>query len=145
MSETTAGWARKVYDMYAEGAGDAEVAAELKLTLKQFYQQISDNDKFATLIEFGRTMSQAWWERNARKNINNKQFNTSLWSFYMKNKHGWADKIESTGTTDPLNNNLDQLKQEVEARLAKYLKKNNPELTDAKLLIEGMKVDETSE
>lgn len=138
MAETTAGWAKEVYDLYAEGASDTEVAAHLKLTLRQFYQQLDENDKFRILVDFGRTMSQAWWERQGRKNLQNKQFNSVLWFAQMKNKFGWADKVESSSTNENLNTNIDDLKEKIQKEMLKFVKRHNPELTDAKLVIEGL-------
>lgn len=142
MNESTASWAKVVYDMYADGAGDAEVAAHLKLTMKQFHKQMADSASFSTLVEFGRTLSQAWWEGQARKNVKDKQFNTSLWTFYMKNKHGWADKIESSSNNENLNTNLDELRERVSKEFSKFADRYSPELTEAKKVIEGVKVSE---
>lgn len=136
--QSTANWARDVYNLYAEGAGDAEVAAHLRLTLKQFYKQMADNDKFSTLVEFGRTVSQAWWESQFRKNLKVKGFNTSALTFYMKNKYGWADKIEATNSNENLNTNLDDLKDKIASQMEEFRKRYTPELTDAKRVIEGM-------
>ena len=144
MSETTVGWAKRVYELYAQGAGDAEVAADLKITLKEFYKQMQDNEKFATLVEFGRTLSQAWWESQFRQNLKTKGFNTSALTFYMKNKFGWADKIESSSMNENLNTNLDDLRSRISAELMKFVEKNTPELTDAKRVLEGLGNDNRS-
>lgn len=138
MNESTVDWAKRVSDLYAEGAGDAEVAAELRITLKQFYKQMQDNDKFNILVEYGRTLSQAWWERQFRSNLKTKGFNTSALTFYMKNKFGWADKIESNSVNENSNYNLDDLRERISNELQKFVKKNTPELTDAKRVLENM-------
>lgn len=138
MAETTTGWAKEVYDLYAEGASDMEVAAHLKLTIRQFYAQLEENDKFKILVDFGRTMSQAWWERQGRHNLKNKQFNSVLWFAQMKNKFGWADKVESSSTNENLNTNIDDLKEKIQKDMAKFIKRYQPELTDAKQVIEGI-------
>lgn len=131
----TRNWAKEIADLYAEGASDAEAAVELKITIKAFYKQMADNKAFAQLIEYGRTLSQAWWERQARRNVGNKTFNTSLWTFYMKNKHGWADKVESTNSNENVNTDLDTLRQRLYTELAKFAKDNTPELTDARRVL----------
>lgn len=135
-------WAKTLIALYSDGCSDAEVAAELKITIKEYYTQVRDNPAFGKLVEYGRTLSQAFWEGQARKNLTNKTFNTSLWSFFMKNKFGWAEKSESVAQTENLNTNLDALKQQVENEVNRFIKKNSPELTDAKLAL--MPVKETA-
>lgn len=128
-------WAEKVVGMYEEGCSDAEVAASLRVPVRQYYQQITDNPAFGQLVEYGRTLSQAFWEKQARKNIGNKQFNTSLWAFYMKNKFGWADKTETTNVDENPNLDLDQLRAKVYKDVADLIKLQTPELTDAQRVL----------
>jgi hypothetical protein len=134
---STKDWAKKIIDMYEAGASDAEVAASRRITLQEYYDQMNDNAAFAKLVQFGRTLAQAFWEGQFRKNLSNKQFNTSLLAFYMKNKYGWADKTENvnsdTGSTD-----VDALRAQVTKQVAKFLKENTPELTDAQRLLSDM-------
>lgn len=136
-------WAKKVIELYSMGCSDAEVAAELKITIKDYYQQLTDNKTFNKLVEYGRTLSQAFWESQARKNIANKQFNTPLWTFYMKNKFGWADKSEAITQNENVNTDLDSLRSKVFGEVAKLIKQNTPELTDAQRVLSGLgKVDD---
>ena len=112
---------------YAVGASDVEIARLLKITINRFYQLIQENTAFAEFVERGRTLSRAWWESQARKNLWNKEFNTALWNFNMKNRYGWADKVESNDTTNKDPVNLDEAKSELVQALAR-LSKKNPEL-----------------
>lgn len=131
-------WAKKVIDLYKDGCSDAEVAATLEVTLKEYYRQITDNPAFAQLVEYGRTLSQAFWERQARQNIGNKGFNTPLWAFYMKNKYQWADKTESITSELGGNVDLDALRVQVTKDVARFMKENTPELTDAQRVLSGI-------
>lgn len=133
-SQQTSGaaWSRDVINLYEEGASDAEVAASLRVPLKAFYARMQASPAFAELIDFGRTLSKAYWEGLARKNVNNKNFNSSLFAFYMKNRHGWADKIETSGSTENVNYNVDEVREQALALIDKFIKKNTPELTEAK-------------
>lgn len=128
-------FAKQVVDMYAEGRSDAEVAAELRITIKDYYKQIGESATFAQLVEFGRTLSQAFWESQYRKNLGNKNFNTALLNFYMKNKYGWADKTETTNSNENVNTDLDSLRTQVNAQVERFIKQNTPELTDAKRML----------
>ena len=132
-------WADKILALYGEGAGDAEVAAMLRLPLREYYKQFQENQSLGMLVEFGRTLSQAFWESQARLNITNKNFVSSLWVFYMKNKHGWADKIDSTSTNENLNQNVDELRQQVRSAMERILKSATPEDTDAQRVLKQMR------
>lgn len=112
---------------YEEGASDVEVAKVLKVTITRFHQMCEEIPDFAAFVDQGRTLSQAWWVEKARKNLWNKDFNTSLWNFNMKNRYGWADKIDTADKTSDENLNIDQIKGQVSAQIQR-LAKNNPEL-----------------
>ena len=139
------GWAKEVRDLYSEGGSDAEVAAHLNITIKEFYKQMADSRPFALLVEMGRTLSMAWWEKQARLNVKNKTFNTPLWVFSMKNKYGWADKVETTNNTEIMNYDVDSLRENISKEMAKFVKQYTPELTDAKRVIEGLGADESGD
>lgn len=121
--------------MYSEGASDAEVAADLGITLKEFFAQYNEHAALRQLVDFGRTLSQAYWEGLARKNMLNKSFNSSLFAFYMKNKYAWADKTETVNSNENLNTNLDELRLSVTKEVEKFIKRYTPELTDAQRVI----------
>ena len=129
-------WARKITDYYAQGYSDAEVAAELKITLKDFNKHLAENAGFSKLVNFGRTLSTAFWEGLARKNIANKQFNTPLYNFYMKNKYGWADKIETSNSNDNTNMNMDALKAELARKLKKLTDDNSFDIKEAQAVLQ---------
>lgn len=135
-------WAKVVLDEYRQGASDSEVAAALNITVKKFYKSIQDSSAFAELVEFGRTLSLAFWEGLARKNVANKSFNTPLWTFYMKNKHGWADKTEATTTNENVNTDMDALKEHLAKQTEAFLDRYSPEKTDAKKVLRELQKSE---
>lgn len=124
-------WAKDIINYYSDGYSDAEVAAAMKITVREYYAQINDNVVFGKLVEYGRTLSLAWWESQARLNIGNKQFNTPLWVFTMKNKYGWADKVETVTTNEHTHNDLDALRAKVAKQAEKLALSNHPELASA--------------
>lgn len=142
MSNDTRSWAEELIENYRQGYSDAEVAAAMNFTLKQFYSQLAENPSFAKLVEYGRTLATAFWEGLARKNISNKNFNTSLYNFYMKNKFGWADKVETSSTNENTNINLDQLREEINRKLKRLTDQNMPELTDAQKVLQPVEREE---
>ena len=118
---------KEVADAYAEGAADVEIARLLDITIADFYQLVQDNAAFSKFVEKGRTMSQAWWYERARKGLFTKEFNTALWNFNMKNRFGWADKIDTADTTDKDPVNLDEAKAQLQ-RALKSIAKSNPDI-----------------
>lgn len=137
-TDTQTGWAKQVLDLYEEGGSDAEVAASLRVPMKQFYKRMADSAAFANLVEFGRTLSLAYWEGTARKNIGNKSFNSPLFAFYMKNRHGWADKTEVTSSNENTNVNLDDMRKQVNSLILEHVAANTPEMTDAKRVLSSV-------
>ncbi len=136
---STKSYSEQILDLYELGGSDAEVAALLRVPIKKFHQRMRDSSAFAELIEFGRTLSLAYWEGLARKNVGNKQFNSPLFAFYMKNRHGWADKIDTNNTNESTIFNLDEAREQVAVLMAEHLAANTPEDTAAKRVLETSK------
>ena len=80
--------------LMAEGMSKIEVCAELGFSVETFYVWQEKYKKFSDAIEKGNRLSEAWWERKGRVNLENAKFNTALWFINMKNRHGWSDKKE---------------------------------------------------
>jgi len=131
-TETPSKWA-ELLSLYEEGASDVEVCKLLKLTQPKFDKLYSESEPFAAIIDWGRTLSTAWWYETLRKNVKNKTFNTVLFNFAMKNLHGWADKVDTTTNLDT-NQSTDKARSELVALLAK-LEKDDPSLAKSLKLV----------
>jgi hypothetical protein len=118
---------KRVVEAYSEGAGDVEIARLLGITRRRFDELCAENESFAELVERGRTLAEAWWYEMARKGLFMEKFNSTLLAFNMKNRYGWADKVEmgEKNSEGPLNQ--DQLRSELQSALRKIGKKH-PEL-----------------
>lgn len=116
-------WVR-IREEYAEGASDVEVARLLDMTEEQFYRTEADNQAFANFVQKGRTLSKAWWYELSRRNVKSKEFNTPLYIINMKNRFGWADKIESNDMTNKDPVNLDQMRADLKNQMEKLAKKD---------------------
>jgi hypothetical protein len=124
--ETKPNW-EALLEAYGEGASDVEIARLLKITISRFYELMEEHVAFADFVDRGRTLAQAWWYEKGRTSLWDKNFNTALWNFQMKNRYGWADRVDTTDKTnlDPVN--LDQAKGQLQQAL-KRLAKKSPEL-----------------
>jgi hypothetical protein len=88
-----------IISIYSEGASDVEVRAFIaketgSCSLDLWKRWKEEEPEFKEAIEAGHLFSQAWWEKKGRKNIENKNFNATLWYMNMKNRFGWKDKQE---------------------------------------------------
>lgn len=129
-------WAKDILSWYQEGMFDVEVAAKLEIPIKEFYRQMQESAAFGRLVEYGRTLCEAYWVSKARTNLNNKSFNTTPWMFVMKNQFNWADKTEQVSEGSASTMNLDELRQRINKDVARFIKQHSPELTDVKKAME---------
>ena len=95
----------QVIKLMGQGASLIEVAAELGVsheTVHDWKRVDSPQyiEAFSDAIKAGVRLSHAWWERNGRINLENKDFSATLWYMNMKNRFGWRDKhdIDMTGS-----------------------------------------------
>lgn len=138
-------WAKELVHLYSEGYSDAEVAAHMKITVREYHQQINNNAVFGKLVEYGRTLALAWWESQARLNVGNKAFNTPLWVFTMKNKYGWADRVETTSTNENVMVDIDALRAKVAKQTSKYVQQNHPELASVAKVLMNTEAEDTQQ
>lgn len=113
-------------ELYKEGAGDVEIAQHLGMTIKEFRDLCDDNVAFRNFVERGSTAAQAWWWKQGRVNLNNKNFSPQMWAFNMKNRYAWAEKTDTT-TNGELDVSLDTVQRQL-AQALKELSKKSPEL-----------------
>jgi DNA-binding XRE family transcriptional regulator len=89
-----------VIDLMKEGASKIEVAAELGVSRQTLYDwcdpaKTNYHADFKSAIELGETFSQAWWEKQSRLNLHNKDFNSGMYNFMMKCRFGYTDTQQS--------------------------------------------------
>lgn len=128
-------WKEIVVEEYKQGASDIEVCDALGMSKAEFDRMYRDNQDFRELVDIGRLAQTAWWYRTGRKNLNNKSFNNTVWMFNMKNRFGWAEKSESTNVSAPEDQKtLDELQQDVVAKMPGILKRLGVQMKDAQIL-----------
>lgn len=89
----------KVRQAYEQGYADVEIMKLIGVTKEKFYELLSNDKQFKEFIEMGRVLSEAWWMEQGRTNLKVKQgerFDTALYTFFTKNRFGWADKIQNS-------------------------------------------------
>ena len=87
----------RVIELMKDGCSLVEVAADLGVDRDSLYEWRRVYPDFSDTIKRGVALSNSWWERNGRVNLENKDFSATLWYMNMKNRFGWKDKTEITG------------------------------------------------
>lgn len=99
------GWEEDIYSLYKEGASDVEIRCLIidKMDGRDscshglWERWIEEEEEFSKTIKKGRMFCEEWWQKNGRTNLENRDFNPTLWYMNMKNRFGWRDKNEITG------------------------------------------------
>ena len=101
---------QQVLQLYKEGASDIEIVALLQISRETFYDWLKKDDEkddeifksFSDTIKTGKILSQCWWEKHGRVQLENKDFNNTLWFMNVKNRFSkdWRDKQETEHSGD---------------------------------------------
>jgi len=83
-----------VVAMMKDGCSKHEICAYLDIDYQTFLNYQSNHKEFFDAIKRGDCLSQAWWERNGRENLVNREFSYTGWYMNMRNRFGYSDKQE---------------------------------------------------
>lgn len=97
-------WYNDVLSLYAEGASDVEVKALIHQWRGSFSNDLwerwlNDEPEFSETIKTGKLISEAWWHKEGRTSLREKDFSYTGWYMQMKNRFGWKDSQSIDHTT----------------------------------------------
>lgn len=72
-------YCERVLELAKEGASMAEYAAEFGIDRTTLFDWRDQHEEFSTALTRAKILEQAWFEREARLNMKNKDFNANLW------------------------------------------------------------------
>jgi hypothetical protein len=72
-------YCERVIALGKEGYSHAELAADLEVDKASMYRWAEEHEDFRTALHAAKTYEQAWFEREARSNMKNRDFNANLW------------------------------------------------------------------
>lgn len=90
----------KVKDLMMQGASKVEVAYHFGVHTDTIQEWEKVHPDFSVAIKEGVSLSEGWWQMQARKSLENQKFNSTLWYMNMKNRFGWSDKQETREVKD---------------------------------------------
>ena len=92
-------WEKKILKEAKEGASIVELAVLLEISRGTFYDLGERDEYFLNTIKKCKRLSEVWWLKQGRKQLENKDFSYTGWYMNMKNRFGWADKQENKQET----------------------------------------------
>ncbi|MEK7603870.1 MAG: hypothetical protein AAB461_01990 [Patescibacteria group bacterium] len=92
-------WKDLILKEMEAGASKQEVKVLLHISNDLFERFMKESKEFSETVYYGVELAEAWWLKQGRINLNNKQFNYGSWYMMMKNRFGWKDRQETDVTS----------------------------------------------
>lgn len=94
----------KIIECAKEGMSIEETCVELDITTETWYDWSNEESErfkkeFSDTIKRHKELCHAWWLREGRIALRDKDFSFTGWYMNMKNRFGWKDKSETDLTS----------------------------------------------
>ncbi|MEE9510312.1 MAG: hypothetical protein V3V81_07440 [Candidatus Bathyarchaeia archaeon] len=91
-------WKKDMLELAAKGGTDVEFRVHCLggICHETWTRLIKEEAKFSETVIKARDLCEAWWVGKPRTNLDNKEFNTTLFAKFMSNKFNWRDKQDVT-------------------------------------------------
>jgi hypothetical protein len=93
-------WEEDILKEAKVGASIVELAVMLDISRTTFYSLCDRDENFLDTVKKCKRLSEAWWKKQGRTQLENKDFSYTGWYMNMKNRFGWADKQETKQTNE---------------------------------------------
>lgn len=90
------GWEDKMIKLSKQGASIVELSVELGICRDTFYALSEREPKFSDTVKICKQYCEAWWMKQGRTQLENKDFSYTGWYMNMKNRFKWTDRQETT-------------------------------------------------
>ena len=92
-------YCEQIIELGKQGFSYSEIAAELGVDKASLYDWAAAHEDFSTALRAAKTYEQAWFEREARQNMKNRDFNANLWyrSAASRFRDDYTERKEVTG------------------------------------------------
>jgi len=87
-------WKNLVLKEMEVGASKQEVKVLLRISNDLFDRLMKEETEFSETVSCGVALAEAWWLRQGRTNLKNKQFNYGGWYMNMKNHYRIQPKVK---------------------------------------------------
>ena len=114
-------WKELMLKLYAAGASDTEVRAELNMTTRLWNRLMMTDQSFEDVVQYGKTLCLAWWMKQGRTNLDNRGFNAQLYNINMQNRFNWSSK----GSTVEGDESQDDSEEDIDRQINELMETQN--------------------
>lgn len=96
ISSLPEGWYDYILEEMNQGASLQEIKAHFDISNTLHERWMDEEPEYKETIKRGIELSHAWWQKQGRVHLQNKDFSATLWYMNMKNRFGWKDRQDIT-------------------------------------------------